>query len=408
MTILPDPDAVLVRYGDISTKSSRVRRMMEDQLLANIEWALGHAGIDARVEREWSRPVVIPDRPTVVADATRVVSDTIGVVSTSPCKRVVPEREAILEAVSELVDVTPFEGRFAIDVNRADKSLPFTSMELEREAGSIVFETVSDPDRLTVDLEDPTTTIHIEVRSNRAYLFTEIIEGPGGLPVGSQAPCVALISGGIDSPVAAYRIMRRGSPIVPVYIDLGPFSGPDHQARALESIATLRVVGATTARPAYLVPGGEFVTDLVDRVGRGRMLVLRRFMFRVADRIGAEVDAKGIVTGEALGQKSSQTASNLFATTVTDRPIHRPVIALDKNEITKLAEEIGTYESATIDAGCPSVAPNEVATQSSPAEIDDLEPADIEDWVDDAVSAAEVIDVETIEGYLQSPDTPAP
>ncbi len=405
MTTVPAMDAVLVRYGDISTKSSRVRRMMEDRLIANLEWTLSHAGIEAHIDREWSRPIVVPDDDDEVTSAATAVSRTIGVVSASPCQRVAPTRASILEAVGELAQSISIEGTFAIRARRSDKSLPYTSMELERVAGSAVFEATSDPEELSVDLEDPSTTIHIEARADGAYLFTETIDGPGGLPVGSQDPCVALISGGIDSPVAAYRVMRRGCPIVPVYIDLGPYSGPDHQARALESIARLRVPAATTAHPAYLVPAGSFVEALVDRVDRGRMLVLRRFMFRVADRIAGEVDARGIVTGEALGQKSSQTASNLQATSlVTDRPIHRPLLDLDKNEITEMAKELGTFTSATIDAGCPSIAPPQVATKASPSEVDALEFDDVTRWVAEAVDEREPVDVETIESYTPLPE----
>lgn len=403
----PGSDAVLVRFGDISTKSPRVRRMMEDTLVANLEWTLADAGVEARIEHEWARPIVVPDRPSAVDAVAEVAARTLGVVSTSPCRRVVPERAAILEAIAEVAEAGLIEGRFAVRVRRADKSLPFTSTELEREGGSAVFDAVADPGSVEVDLDDPTVTVHVEARPEAAYVFTRVVDGPGGLPVGSQAACVALVSGGIDSPVAAYRVMRRGCPVVPVYIDLGPYSGPDHQARALESIARLRPAAATAARPAHLVPGGEFVTDLVEHVDSGRMLVLRRFMFRVADRIAEAVGASGIVTGEAIGQKSSQTASNLYATSVAaTRPIHRPLLALDKNEITSMARSIGTYRSATIDAGCPSIAPGQVATRATPEEVDALEFDDVASRVADAVAAASEVDLETIESYRPTADPP--
>lgn len=406
-TTISGADAVLVRYGDISTKSSRVRRMMEDTLVANLEWTLSDAGIDASIERGWSRPVVHPATADSVDQAAEVAARTLGVVSTSPAHRVSTERSDILDAVSSVAETGAIQGRFAVRARRADKSLPYTSMELERDAGSAVFDSVSDPDAIEVDLDEPTVTLHIEARESAAYLYTEIIEGAGGLPVGSQAPCVALISGGIDSPVAAYRIMRRGCPIVPVYVDLGPYSGPDHQARALEAMARLRPMAATTAHAAYVVPGGDFVTDLVDSVDRGRMLVLRRFMFRVADRIADEVDATGIVTGEALGQKSSQTATNLFSTSgVTLRPIHRPLLTLDKHEITQQATALGTYQSATIDAGCPSIAPDEVMTRAAPSTVASLEPDDIDRYVEEAVAGARVLELTQLETYRPEPETP--
>ncbi|MFW6449390.1 MAG: tRNA 4-thiouridine(8) synthase ThiI, partial [Halobacteriota archaeon] len=189
-------------------------------------------------------------------------------------------------------------------------------------------------------------------------------------------------------------------PIIPVYVDLGAFGGPDHQARALEAIARLDGLAGAERRSTYLVPGGEAVSRFVETIDRGRMLVLRRFMFRVADRIAAEHGAVGIVTGEALGQKSSQTAANLAATsTVTDRPIHRPLLTFDKVEITDEARALGTYRSATLPAGCPSVAPDQVETRGTSDAVDELEPSDIEELVERAVEAADIVPPARLDSY---------
>lgn len=397
---IPGADAVLVRYGDISKKSAQVRRMMETRLVENLRWALDDAAIDATVEREWARPMIVPTDATEVADAATIAGDTIGVVSASPVRRAPADRRQIVEAAREVARTVGPTGTFAVRARRADKSLPFTSVELERSVGGAVLEAVDTPSNLSVDLDDPDWTLHIEVRRSGAYLFTEVIDGPGGLPVGTQSPLVVLVSGGIDSPVAAYRALRRGTPIVPVYVDLGPYSGPDHQARALEAIATLRPAMGTAACETHLVPGGDFVTELVERVDRGRMLVLRRFMFRVADAIAEASGAVGIVTGESLGQKSSQTAANLQATSEgVTRPIHRPLLSFDKDEITELARSIGTFRSATIDAGCPSIVPDEVATQMTPAAVDELEWTNMDRLVEDAVDRAERLDPEALTPY---------
>lgn len=404
---VPGADAVLTSYGDISTKSQRVRRMMEDTLIANLRWALEDAGVAARIDREWSRPILVPADVDDVTAAAEAATRTIGVVAASPCRRTDPTRSAILDAVEEIASAGAISGSFAVRARRADKTLPFTSVDLERDAGAIVLETAAHTDGLTVDLEAPSTTLHVEARAGAAYLYLERLEGPGGLPVGSQSPCVALVSGGIDSPVAAFEVMRRGCPIVPVYIELGAYSGPDHRARALEAIAALRQYAATTAMAPIVVSADSFVHNLVDTVDRGRMLVLRRFMFRVADRIAEEVGASGIVTGEAMGQKSSQTSTNLHATsTVVDRPIHRPLLALDKNEITERAKSIGTYRSSTIDAGCPSIAPDEVATRATPEEIDQLEMDDMDRFVNEAVDEATRVDPSVVERYRTALDHP--
>lgn len=399
MNVPPGGSVVLVRYGDISTKSDRVRRMMEDKLVANLEDGLNRAGIEASVEREWTRPIVVTDTDRVEA-ATEVAASTIGVVSASPSRRLNPRRNAIIDALVETAHRHYDGGSFAIRARRADKQLPFTSADIEREAGSAVYEAAAERFEPEVDLEDPDVTLHVEIRPEHAYVFVDSVDGPGGLPVGSQSPMVALISGGIDSPVAAYRAMRRGSPIIPVYVDLGAFGGPDHQARALEAIARLDTFAGVERRPTYLVPGGEAVSRFVETVERGRMLVLRRFMFRVADRIAAKDGAVGIVTGEALGQKSSQTAANLLATSVvTERPIHRPLLSLDKVEVTDEARSLGTYRSATLPAGCPSVAPDQVETRATPEEIDELEPSDVDDLVERAVAEAAIVEPTRLDTY---------
>lgn len=373
--------------------------MMENRLIANLQDGLTRAGIDASIKREWSRPVIVTDEAEV-GSATTLATETFGVVSASPARRVSRDRDTIVGAIAELATATYEGGTFAVRARRADKDVPYTSADIEHAAGEAVFEVVGDTFEAEVDLDDPDITFHVEVRRDHAYVFTDVIGGPGGLPVGTQEAMVALISGGIDSPVAAYRAMRRGSPVVPVYIDLGQYGGPDHQARALEAIARLHDFAGTQRRPVYIIPGGEAVTRIVDEVEGGRMLVLRRFMFRVADSVASDLDAVGIVTGEALGQKSSQTATNLMATSVvTERPIHRPLLTMDKQQITNIAREIGTYRSATMPAGCPTLAPEQVKTRASPTTVDNLEPADIEELVARAVDGAEVIDPADVEDY---------
>lgn len=383
----PEADTVVVRYGDISTKSSRVQRMMEDVLVENIRSGLDTASIDHEIEREWTRPIVHVE-PADIEAAAQTVASTFGVVAANPAVCVPSERDAILDAVATTAKAIYTGGTFAIRARRSDKSLPFTSSDLEHEAGSVVFDAV-DGFEPEVDLDDPDVTISIEARRDHSFVSVSTNEGPAGLPVGVQSPMVALISGGIDSPVAAYRAMRRGSPIVPVYIDLGPYAGPDHRARALESIATLYEYAGTAKRPTHIIDAGDVATALDAEIGRGRMLVLRRFMFAVADRLADEINAVGIVTGEALGQKSSQTASNLHATGAgIDRPIHRPLLDLDKAEITEMAKAIGTYRSATVDAGCASLVPDSVITDATPGGVDNLVPNEMSTWVEHAVQDA--------------------
>lgn len=375
--------------------------MMEDRLVSNIRVGLDRAGIDANIDLQWSRPFIAVDEGQI-ARATEVASETFGVVSASPSLCISRDRDEIVSTVAEVATETYERGTFAVRARRADKRLPYTSGDLEREAGSAVFEAVQGQFDPEVDLDDPDITFHIEVRREHAYVFTDIVAGVGGLPVGTQAPMVALISGGIDSPVAAYRIMRRGSPIIPVYVDLGTYGGADHQARALEAIARLHSYAGAQREPAYIVPAGDIIERFVAEVDAGRMLLLRRFMFMIAEHIARDVGAVGIVTGEALGQKSSQTATNFEVTGMaTELPIHRPLLTMDKVEITDIARDIGTFRSSTVPTGCPTIAPDRVMTKASVADIDQLEPDDFDQLTEMVVERAEVLEPTNLSPYAK-------
>jgi thiamine biosynthesis protein ThiI len=385
----PEAGTVVVRYGDMSTKSTRVRGKMEMQLVENVQAILEDRGIDGEVEHTPRRPLVRTD-PSAVDAAADAAADAFGVVSTSPARSLPADTDAILDALAETADACYDGGSFAVDVRRADKDFPLTSEDLEERGGSTVWETVAEEFEPTVDLEDPGLTFHVEVRSSEAFLYLESQDGPGGLPLGSQQPVVALVSGGIDSPVAAYEVMRKGCPVVPVYVDLGAYGGPDHQARAVETVRTLADYAPNHTRPLHVVPGGDAVEAIADRIDQGRMLVFRRFCYLVGEAIALETGAKGIVTGEAIGQKSSQTAQNLSVTsTVTDLPVHRPLLTDDKNAITEQAKAIGTFHDSTIHAGCNRFAPDQAETNANIDRLRDVELDDLRERAEAAAADAE-------------------
>ncbi|MCU4925129.1 tRNA sulfurtransferase [Halobacteria archaeon AArc-dxtr1] len=388
----PGADTVLVRHGDLNTKSTTVKRYMLEILVENLEAILADRSIPGTVDQRWNRPLIHTEA-AAVADAAAAAAETFGVVSASPAVTISPEREAIYDVLAESAAAHYDGGTFAVDVNRADKRLPYTSEDVAREAGTIIWETVEDEFDPAVDLDDPDLTFGVEIREESAYVYIDRVSGPGGLPLGSQAPQVALVSGGIDSPVAAYEIMKRGSPIVPVYVALGDYGGVDHEARAMETVRTLSRFAPNFDTRVYRVPGGEAVADLVDEMEQGRMLSLRRFFYRIAENIVEEEGASGIVTGEAIGQKSSQTAQNLGVTSrVTELPIHRPLLTRDKQDIVATAREIGTYTDSTIDAGCNRVAPDRAETNARLDPLLAAEPDDLLDWADAAAAATDRIE----------------
>ena len=381
-------DTVLVRHGDVGVKSGKVQSEMERRLRNNLAAMLDARDVDADVERRWSRLLVHAEAESVAA-ATDAAADTFGVRSASPAVVVEPEMDRIRSALADAAPELSDGGTFAVRARRADKSRPFTSEDVEREGGEAVWNAVDDPE---VDLEDPDLTFYVEVRESEAFVFAEKQPGPGGLPLGSQARVVALVSGGIDSPVATWELMKRGSPVVPVYLDLGEYGGADHEARAMETVRTLAEYAPNFDMQTWRVPTGDVMDLLVEEVGAARMLAYRRFMFRVAEHVAREVDAHGIVTGEAIGQKSSQTASNLGVTSAaTDLPVHRPLLTMDKTEITDRARDIGTFTDSTIPAGCNRIAPDFPETNATLEIVERAEPDDLFERAVDAVANAELV-----------------
>jgi thiamine biosynthesis protein ThiI len=384
-------DTVLVRYGEIGVKSSSVRRRMEERLRRNVESAVARADIEATVRREWSRILVETD-PESVTEATGAAARTFGVSSVSPCAVTDARLESIAEAVAETARGTYEGGSFAVRARRAgdEDAHPFTSVDIEREAGAAVADAVDAP----VDLDAPDNVFGVECRLDDAYVYTGERDGPGGLPYGTQGKVVALVSGGIDSPVAAWRAMRRGCPAELVYVDAGAHGGADHVARAYETAEALAryVPGELRLRR---VDAEEALDALVEGVGGARMLSYRRYMLRAAERVAESVDAVGVVTGEAVGQKSSQTARNLRATDAAcSLPVHRPLLSFDKHEVVDEARRIGTYESSKVDAGCHAVAPENPDTHATVEEVREAEPDDLFELADEAVeeSTVEVFD----------------
>ncbi len=376
----PGAGTVLVRHGEIGVKSPQVQRSMEGRLHDNIAAILAARDLRGEVRREHSRLYVETDESSLES-ATDAVADAFGVVSASPALAVEPTLDAITTALARTARKA-FEGEtFAVRARRAGNAAAhdFSSAELREMGGAAVWEAIESLGAApAVDLDDPDWEVSVEARPEQAFVFLDRCDGPGGLPVGCQEPLVALVSGGIDSPVAAWLAMKRGSPVVPLYVDLGDYGGPDHRARAEATVAHLARYAPNLDLALRVAPGGEAVDRIVAEMGSFRMLGLRRFMFAVGEAVGSSVDAAGIVTGESIGQKSSQTAANLRVTSVgTDLPIHRPLLAMDKTEITERARAIGTFDDATISAGCNRVAPDQPATAANPERVRQAEPDDL-------------------------------
>ncbi len=359
---------LLVHYHEISLK--RGNRPLFLRLLAR---NLGRATADlghVRVVRLPGRIMLDleghPD-PEAVRDRVRRVC---GVANLALAHRVPSHMNAIKACVARLIERSQFES-FRITARRAFKTYPLTSPEINRELGTFVLERA----RARVDLERPGLNIHVEVLPGEAFVYADLEPGPGGLPVGVSGTVAALLSGGIDSPVAAWRMMKRGCRVLFVHFHSVPYL----PATSIDKARTLvsHLTQWQYLSRLWLVPFGEIQREVILSVPPpARVVVYRRLMVRIAETIGRSAGAQALVTGESLGQVASQTLENMTRINeVASLPILRPLVGMDKLEITQEARRLGTYEtSVEPDQDCCTLfVPEHPATRISREEIQKLE-----------------------------------
>jgi thiamine biosynthesis protein ThiI len=303
-----------------------------------------------------------------------------------------PSLEAIEEAAAAAVDGESGARTFGVRARRATKDLPFTSMDVQRRVGARIQAATG----WTVDLEHPDVPVRVEVVNKSAFVGFGGARGPGGLPTGVSGRVACLISGGIDSPVAAYQLLRRGATMVYVHFHSYPHTGIESQEKARELASLVHPLGHHAK--LYLVPFAELQRRIVVECPAAlRVVLYRRFMVRATEAIAREEGALALVTGESLGQVASQTLENLRVIDDAARlPILRPLIGLDKLEIVDMARRIGTYETSIEPHGdcCSFLMPPNPATRSRPGDLAEAEKVfDVEAETRRLVESSAVVDV---------------
>jgi tRNA uracil 4-sulfurtransferase len=281
---------------------------------------------------------------------------------------------------------------FRVSARRADKRFHLTSPQMEREIGGRIKEARG----WRVDLSNPGLTIHVEALTDEAFYYFGKEPGAGGLPAGTSGRVACLLSGGIDSPVAAWRMMRRGCRVIFVHFHSYPILSRASQEKARELVRLLTTFQYDSR--LYLVPFGEIQQQVVLAVAPPlRVVIYRRLMMRIAEAVARRNRAQALVTGEVVGQVASQTLENLSAIDdVVTMPVLRPLIGTDKDEITAAAQRLGTYEISIIpDQDCCTLfTPRHPATKAKRWEVERAETAlPIDDIVNGAVAAAVVEEV---------------
>lgn len=363
---------VLVRYGEISLKSAPVRRFMEKILIGNMKWMLNRKKIPYNsIIRERGRIFLKCDFPREICEA---LSNVFGIVSTSPVLETSSDIDEIIrlsERVAEML-IRPRES-FAVRARRTGTH-DYTSIDIERKVGAAILAKTSNLNT-TVNLTKPDKRIFIEVREKKAYIYYEVFPGIGGLPYGSEGKIVSLFSGGIDSPVAMWLMMKRGCKVIPIYFDNSPFTDQSTLNRALSVIKIMREYATHKKFYIYVVPHGKTLENIIKLTPRKLTCILcKRALYKVATALAEREKAIGIVTGESLGQVASQTLDNLMILNeATNLPVYRPLIGLDKLEIEEIGKKIGTYKASSISVTSCRAVPEKPATTAKLDEIKSIE-----------------------------------
>jgi thiamine biosynthesis protein ThiI len=380
----PAPTSVVVHYQEIALKGKNrpwfiarlvrnLRTALSDIGVREVRVLMGRIEVVLRTDAQWPR---VRDRLATV----------FGVANFARAGRAPLDVEAIAQAIlADLLDVdTP---SFRVSARRADKRFPLTSPQIEREVGGRIKEARG----WTVNLDAPALTIHVEAVSTEAFYYVGKERGAGGLPAGSSGRVACLLSGGIDSPVAAWRMMRRGCRALFVHFHSYPILSRASQEKARELTALL--TRWQYASRLFLVPFGQIQQRVVLAVPPPlRVVIYRRLMMRIADRIARQHRAHALVTGEVVGQVASQTLENLAnINDVVSMPVLRPLVGMDKDEIIMEAQRLTTYPISIIpDQDCCTLfTPRHPATKASRADVEAAEQAlPIDEIVDQAVADA--------------------
>lgn len=338
--------AFLIKYAEIGVKGKN-RYLFEDALVKQIKYALKKCDGEYAVRKTDGRIYVDAASEFDYDETVAALQKVFGISGICPVVYVEDEGfEKLGERVVRYIDeVYPDKNKtFKVAARRARKNYPLNSMEINVEMGGVILDAYPE---MRVDVHKPDILLNIEVR-DKIYIYSEIIPGPGGMPVGTGGKAMLLLSGGIDSPVAGWMIAKRGVKIDAVYFHAPPYTSE----RAKQKVVDLARKVAAYTGPIYLhiINFTDIQLYIYDKCPHDELtIIMRRYMMRIAEQIAKQTDCIGLVTGESIGQVASQTMQSLVATNeVCELPVYRPLIAFDKMDIVDISEKIDTYETSIL------------------------------------------------------------
>jgi thiamine biosynthesis protein ThiI len=361
---------IIIHYHEIGLKG-RNRPLFEKQLLRNV--LSRTQGLGVRRGRRLSGRLMLELEPEASWRDIRARLETIfGIAYFALAYRTPLNLNALRRAV---LDTVPLDGyqTFAVATKRGNKRFPHLSMEVNADIGAAVQAKTGK----AVDLDNPDLTVHIEIMFKQIFFYFDRIEGLGGLPVGVSGRVVCLLSGGIDSPVAVYSMLKRGCEAFCIHFHGYPYVTRTSEVKSIELVRVLMRYGASPY--LWSVPFGALQHEVMQRVPEGlRVVVYRRLMARIAQELARQEGADALVTGESLAQVASQTLSNLATIeAAASIPILRPLIGMDKIEIIQRARAIDTYDISTLPGEdcCQLFVPRHPATSTTIEQVLDAEAA---------------------------------
>ena len=336
----------LIKYGEIGVKGKN-RYLFEEALCQQIKYALKRCDGEFKLSRTPGRVFVDALSDFDYDEVIENLQAVFGITGICPVVRL--EDEGFEKLAGEVVHYmdTVYPDKhitFKVAARRSSPKSSFNSMELNEDLGEVLLDHFPE---LKVDVHKPQVTLTVEIRE-KIYLYSEIIPGPGGMPVGTAGKAMVLLSGGIDSPVAAYMIAKRGVKVDAVYFHAPPYTSE----RAKQKVIDLAKKVAKYTGPIYLhvINFTDVQMHIYENCPHEELtIIMRRYMMRIAEHIAKETDCLGLVTGESIGQVASQTMQSLNCTNdVCDLPVYRPLIAFDKEDIVAISKKIDTYETSIL------------------------------------------------------------
>lgn len=336
--------AFLIKYAEIGVKGKN-RYLFENALVQQIKYALKKCEGEFAVRKTDGRIYVDAVSEFDYEETVEHLQKVFGISGICPMVHVEDEGfEKLKETILGYIDaVYPDKNRsFKVAARRARKNYPLNSMEINMELGGVILDAYP---TMHVDVHKPDILLHVEIR-DKVYIYSKIIPGPGGMPVGTGGKAMLLLSGGIDSPVAGWMIAKRGVKIDAVYFHAPPYTSE----RAKQKVVDLAARVAAYTGPIYLhvINFTDIQLYIYDKCPHDELtIIMRRYMMRIAERIARDTQCLGLITGESIGQVASQTMHSLMATNeVCELPVYRPLIGFDKMEIVDISEKIDTYETS--------------------------------------------------------------